>query len=1045
MKSLPVALARACMSLALVSSFGSAVFAADLAVTGNLSATGALDIDGNTASFGTSGSNFGYSLIYTDGNPATIDFSASASGADWIWHQGTSNPQLKLDATNTLSLFNPATGLPSIALNPATGANFNVPVTISGNLTANGGFTLPTGTSSAQGLWFGGDTNLYRSAAGLLTTDTSLNVGGHITAPSGWLAVGTNTLYLGAPSTGTIIIPYGATLRSGNDVNNATINMISLGSYGGDTSALLLGNDNAAWPRSIQFRTGIYPTVATERMRIDGNGNVGIGTASPMSRLHLTSVNQTALTIESTNVSSSDTRLIFKSAARTWQIGNDIGVVNSGRFSIWDLTGSADRFTITSSGNVGIGTTAPAAKLDVNGGINFASGNVVGAANLNVSTDTSQAYYYGLSRNSQFTARFNGMKVYNVANVANIPASRIGFFTDNTGYTASTEWMTINELGNVGVGTTTPTVKLDVVGNAKISGTLTVNGAPVIPATGGSFTGGVTIANDNTVSGGLTVGSGTAADGANLRLLSNSSSPQWNVDNYSGTMRFFTESAPNVGAVVKATLTSGGNLGIGTSTPAERLDVAGNLKVTNTSGQTTTINGNTITGSAAGLTLNAGGVNQGVALNASGTGRIHASNGVPSASVSLLSSSIGITMTQNGNNGLYFYRDGYIMTSGAYAYGIRFTDGISTGNYTFDWLVGGTSALSVYNNRNVSFPSGNVGIGTATPAEKLDVVGNAKISGTLTVGGVPVITSSGNGSGLTSLNASQLTTGTVPTTALPSSVVQTTTAQTLTNKTLTSATLSGATVIGGSSSSQQVLVDSTGNVGVGTASPAAKLEVKNGRVRVSSDSAGAGIYGELFQNGEETTLRLQDPGPWGRVTIDTSGSTYSFLSNPFGSNSFAGLVSNSTGRHFAIINSSPTMGIGLHTAGSSTARLFVNSSGNVGIGTTNPGGKLEVANGGIRLQGNSGDPHYYADFTHAYGAGGLTITDVGHAVVNTSLSLYSGNITTPGNIGIGTTAPMAKLDVAGDAQVRGKLRIAPSGDLSMGDFQTGTNPNSAAP
>ena len=90
----------------------------------DLTATGNLDIDGESASFGTNGTNPGYSLIYTDSSPVTIDFSASASDANWIWHQGISNPQLKLSNANVLTLFNPNTGTAGITLIPSGATTF---------------------------------------------------------------------------------------------------------------------------------------------------------------------------------------------------------------------------------------------------------------------------------------------------------------------------------------------------------------------------------------------------------------------------------------------------------------------------------------------------------------------------------------------------------------------------------------------------------------------------------------------------------------------------------------------------------------------------------------------------------------------------------------------------------------------------------------------------------------------------------------------------------------------------------------------------------
>ena len=76
---------------------------------------------------------------------------------------------------------------------------------------------------------------------------------------------------------------------------------------------------------------------------------------------------------------------------------------------------------------------------------------------------------------------------------------------------------------------------------------------------------------------------------------------------------------------------------------------------------------------------------------------------------------------------------------------------------------------------------GSVGIGTSLPTAKLEVVGDAKVSGALTVGGNPVVTSNqlagyvtltGSASGLSDLNASALTNGTVPGERLPSDVTR---------------------------------------------------------------------------------------------------------------------------------------------------------------------------------------------------------------------------------------------------------------------------------
>jgi hypothetical protein len=102
----------------------------------------------------------------------------------------------------------------------------------------------------------------------------------------------------------------------------------------------------------------------TERMRIKGSGNVGIGTKSPQQNL---SVNK-ALNIDQANLNNGTFTsgvLSFGSAS-----GEGIGsrrTVGANRYGLDFYTLFLNRMTITQGGNVGIGTTNPAQKLDVNG------------------------------------------------------------------------------------------------------------------------------------------------------------------------------------------------------------------------------------------------------------------------------------------------------------------------------------------------------------------------------------------------------------------------------------------------------------------------------------------------------------------------------------------------------------------------------------------------------------------------------------------------------------------------------------------------------
>jgi len=183
------------------------------------------------------------------------------------------------------------------------------------------------------------------------------NVGIGTTAPKAKVNIANPSGTIGALSDSNLFILFNnATAQASSGFNHGKIgwtgyNRTVLSAYiesGIDSGTfddhgyIAFGNSNAS------------ATATVERMRIAQDGNVGIGTASPTlssgKGLHI-------------NSDSGHANLKLQSSGRTWELLSATGAY----FSIFDTTGGSDRLSISSAGNVGVGTTSPADKLEVNG------------------------------------------------------------------------------------------------------------------------------------------------------------------------------------------------------------------------------------------------------------------------------------------------------------------------------------------------------------------------------------------------------------------------------------------------------------------------------------------------------------------------------------------------------------------------------------------------------------------------------------------------------------------------------------------------------
>ena len=146
------------------------------------------------------------------------------------------------------------------------------------------------------------------------------------------------------------------------------------------------------------------------------------------------------------------------------------------------MTGSSEaattKMSIASGGNVGIGTTTISQKISLPIGTDVAVGATAGTAHSSGNVGS-----IGLTITDGGLA--NGVKVHNTHN-GTYSSTDIRFTTGVGGVTTGLERMRILADGNVGIGTTAPSTKLQVAGSVVVSGTNTINATSCIMTIGDS-------------------------------------------------------------------------------------------------------------------------------------------------------------------------------------------------------------------------------------------------------------------------------------------------------------------------------------------------------------------------------------------------------------------------------------------------------------------------------------------------------------------------------------------------------------------------------
>jgi hypothetical protein len=241
--------------------------------------------------------------------------------------------------------------------------------------------------------------------------------------------------------------------------------------------------------------------------------------------------------------------------------------------------------------------------------------------------------------------------------------------------------------------------------------------------------------------------------------------------------------------------------------------------------------------------------------------------------------------------------------------------------------------------------------------------------------------------------------------------------------------------IGGEPGSTSKLYVS-GNVGIGTSTPGAKLHSLSAgttQLRLGYDASNYMDFttqadGSLYiaQDGGAATLALTN----GSVGIGTVSPSVKLHVNE-SSLSASGVLIN--------VATTSASYYSLNVQSADTSRLYVRADGNVGIGTTAPGAKLEVA-GAVNATADASSVSYYLPGSGAIRTIGSGILYIDTAATNggdiyfrprTATAMVIQNTT--GNVGIGTTGPAARLHVVQDISgITGDGQITAGGATTAG-------------
>ena len=961
---------------------------------GPITTTGTLSVDVGTAANKIVQENANAQIAQSSGSVTTPAFSFATNTNTGVYSPGAN--QLGVSINGTAALTFSANGDAYFLSNSTSGNYTSGAVRINGGLGVGGQISANTNVVSPQFSAYTANGNTY--------APTSSSV----TSPNG---VGYQRFNTSVGDGRMAIDTYNVTNMNGIG-QNAYSGIISTSA--GFSPAFVWGQRSGA-------------TAYAERMRLDENGNLGVGTAAPLAALDITATGSASAILIPRDVAGNRPTGVNGMLRYNTSANNFEGFANGGWATIAAGTSAG---TVTS---IASGTGLLGGPITSNGTLSVDVGSAAtkiprlnASAQLALLSGSSSAPTYGFAADAT-----TGMSLASTGNLA---------------FSASgTASMTLAG-GRLGIGTTAMDHTLDVWG---------ANTAYSLAA--------------------LTDTTATAQDvGATLQLKGMDGSSdrsfatikggkQNNVSgNYDGYFSVLTRSYSDNGNSEKMRVTAQGLLGLGTTAPAALLDVYGTgpqsailIPRDSTTNRPGGVNGmlryNTTSGAfegyAAGtwasFSTGGGGGAGTVTSLATGNGLL----GGPVTTTGTLTVDAGTAANKivqlNSNAQIGLQRGTAALPAYAFA-GSPNTGLYSPGTSSLALSANGAAAMTIQSN-------GFIGIGTPTPNFPLDVTGDLHSSNFYT------------GDAFITHTFGQATSATSPAFAFVYG-----------GGTGMFQPSAGSNILGFTTNGNERLrIDATGNVAIGATSPLAILDVNaagtNSAIIVPRDTTGnrpTGVNGMIRYNTTANAMEGFVNGTWssfstgagggitslatgtgllggpitasGTLTVDVGTSANKIVQENAGSQiaqgngtvalpSYSFGASASTGLYSPGANS-------LALATNGTAALNILSSGFVGIGTNAPGGNLEVRGG--TSTGPGASILVTSPLDNAVGSVQVILKTSNHEV---DLALgppngfgnfnnkffFNDNVggvrwvtdTQTGNFGIGNMTPQSRLDVTGGVGV----------------------------